>query len=412
MNRRVVVTGMGIVSPVGMSVGEVWDSLVHGRSGAGPITRFDVSKFSCQIAGEVKGFERYLDPTDRDLARCDPFTQYAVVAADMAVKDSDLDLDREKLDRIGVIVGSGIGGIGVIEKQKEVLMAKGPRRISPFLIPTLIVNMAGGMISMRHGLRGPNSSVVTACATGNHCIGDALNVIRRNEADVMLAGGSEAALTPLGFGGFCNMKALTTRNHEPEKASRPFDRARDGFLMSEGAAVLVLEELEHARKRGAGLLAEIVGYGMTADAYHMTQPAPDGRGAREAMHRALRNAEIPVEKVDYINAHGTATIVGDITETQAIKALFGDRAGHLPISSTKSMTGHLLGAAGAIESVVCIKTIVEGIIPPTINLDDPDPECDLDYIPNEAREVRVSVALNNSFGFGGQNAVLAFQRIC
>jgi 3-oxoacyl-[acyl-carrier-protein] synthase II len=411
MNRRVVVTGIGIVSPVGIGVNQVWDSLVHGKSGAGPITRFDASKFPCQIAGEVKGFEQYLDPSDRDLSRCDPFVQYAVVAAEMALKESGLDLGREDLDRIGVIVSSGIGGIGIIEAQKEVLLEKGPRRISPFLIPMLIINMAGGMISIRHGLRGPNTSVVTACATGNHSIGDAFNVIRRDEADVMVAGGSEAALTPLGFGGFCNMKALTTRNDEPERASRPFDRARDGFLMGEGAAVLVLEELEHARKRNAPVLAEVAGYGMTADAYHMTQPAPEGRGGREAMRRALRDARLHVEDVDYINAHGTATIVGDIAETQAIKALFGDHARRLAVSSTKSMTGHLLGAAGAVESAVCMKTIVEGIIPPTINLDDPDPECDLDYVPNEAREARVSVALNNSFGFGGQNAVLAYRRI-
>lgn len=411
MNRRVVVTGMGIVSPVGIGVQDVWDNLVHGKSGAGPITRFDVSEFPCRIAGEVKGFERYLDPSDRELSRSDLFVQYAVVAAHLALKESGLNLDQEDLDRVGVIVSSGIGGIGVIESQKEILMAKGPRRISPFLIPTLIINMAAGMISMRHGLRGPSTSVVTACASGSHSIGDALNVIRRDEADVVLAGGSEAALTPLGFGGFCNMKALTTRNDDPEGASRPFERTRDGFLMAEGATVLVVEEMEHARKRDARLLAELVGYGMTADAYHITQPAPEGRGGREAMRRALFDGQLPVENVDYINAHGTATIVGDIAETQAIKALFGDHARQLAVGSTKSMTGHLLGAAGALESAICVKTILEGIIPPTINLDEPDPECDLDYVPNQARETRVSVALNNSFGFGGQNAVLAFRRI-
>ena len=412
MNRRVVVTGMGVISPVGIGVDKAWDNLIHGKSGAGPITRFDVTKFSSKVAGEVKGFQEYLDPSDRELERCDPFVQYAVVAADMAIKHSGLELDREDATRVGVVVGSGIGGIGFMESQKEVLMEKGPRRISPFLIPMLIINMASGMVSMRFGLRGPSTSVVTACATGNHSIGDACNIIRRNEADVMITGGTEAALTPLGFGGFCNMKALTTkRNDDPEHASRPFEKTRDGFLMAEGAGVLVIEELEHARKRNATIFAEIVGYGASADAFHMSQPAPEGRGGQQAMQAAIKQAGLSIEDVDYINAHGTATPVGDIAECQAINVLFGHHAKKLPVSSTKSMSGHLLGAAGALESIVCIKTINEGIIPPTINVEEQDPECAIDCVPNTAREVKVSVALNNSFGFGGQNGVLAFRSI-
>ncbi len=409
MTRRVVVTGMGVISPVGIGTEQAWNNLIQGKSGAVAITRFDTQKFSSRIAGEVKGFEEYLDPSDREMARCDRYIQFAVVAAGMAIEESGLDLEKEDMERIGGMVGSGIGGIGTLEAQKEVLMEKGPRRISPFLIPMMIANMGSGMVSMRYGLRGPNTAVVTACATGNHCIGDALNVIRRDEADVMLAGGSEAAITPIGLSGFSNMKALTTRNDEPEKASRPFERNRDGFLIAEGAAVLVLEELERAKKRGASILAEVVGYGMSADAYHISQPAPGGRGGREAMQRALADGRLSLEDVDYINAHGTATPVGDIAETQAVKTLFGDHVRRLAVSSTKSMTGHLLGAAGAMESFVCVKAIAEGIIPPTINLDEPDPECDLDYVPHRAREARVGLALNNSFGFGGQNAVLAFR---
>ncbi|HPA46350.1 MAG TPA: beta-ketoacyl-ACP synthase II [bacterium] len=412
MKRRVVVTGLGVVSPVGIGIDAVWESLINGRSGAGPVTHFDATNYACRIAAEVKNLDQYLDPSDKDLARCDLFVQFALVAATLAVEHSGLELDKEDLDRFGSIVGSGIGGLQILETQKEILMEKGPRRVSPFLIPMMIGNMASGMISMRHGLRGPNTSVVTACATGNHCIGDALNVIRRDEADLMLAGGTEAAITPLGVSGFGNMKALATHyNDDPTHASRPFDKDRDGFLMGEGSAILVLEELEHARKRNANVYAEVVGYGMTADAFHMSQPAPEGRGGREAMRRALRDAEISPEDVDYINAHGTATPVGDVAEAQAINALFGEHAQKIAVSSTKSMTGHLLGAAGALESIVCAKTVSNGTIPPTINLDNQDPECRIDCVPNTAREAKVSVALNNSFGFGGQNCVLVFRKI-
>jgi len=412
MKRRVVVTGFGVVSPVGIGIDEVWESLINGRSGAGPITHFDASNYACRIAAEVKNLDPHLDPSDKELSRCDPFVRFALVAAKLALEHSGLELDKEDLDRFGSIVGSGIGGLQILETQKEILMEKGPRRVSPFLIPMMIGNMASGMISMRHGLRGPNTSVVTACATGNHCIGDAFNVIRRDEADLMVAGGTEAAITPLGLSGFGNMKALATHwNDDPTHASRPFDKDRDGFLMGEGSAILVLEELEHARKRNAVVYAEIVGYGMTADAFHVSQPAPEGRGGREAMRRALRDAGISPEKVDYINAHGTSTPVGDVAEAQAVNALFGEHAKKVAVSSTKSMTGHLLGAAGALESCVCVKTITEGIIPPTINLDNQDPECRIDCVPNTARKARVSVALNNSFGFGGQNCVLVFRKI-
>jgi 3-oxoacyl-[acyl-carrier-protein] synthase II len=412
MKRRVVVTGFGVVSPVGIGIDEVWESLINGRSGAGPVTHFDASNYACRIAAEVKNLDPHLDPSDKELSRCDPFVRFALVAAKLALEHSGLELDKEDLDRFGSIVGSGIGGLQILETQKEILMEKGPRRVSPFLIPMMIGNMASGMISMRHGLRGPNTSVVTACATGNHCIGDAFNVIRRDEADLMVAGGTEAAITPLGLSGFGNMKALATHwNDDPTHASRPFDKDRDGFLMGEGSAILVLEELEHARKRNAVVYAEIVGYGMTADAFHVSQPAPEGRGGREAMRRALRDAGISPEEVDYINAHGTSTPVGDVAEAQAVNALFGEHAKKVAVSSTKSMTGHLLGAAGALESCVCVKTITEGIIPPTINLDNQDPECRIDCVPNTARKARVSVALNNSFGFGGQNCVLVFRKI-
>ena len=412
MKRRVVVTGFGVVSPVGIGIDEVWESLINGRSGAGPVTHFDASNYACRIAAEVKNLDPHLDPSDKELSRCDPFVRFALVAAKLALEHSGLELDKEDLDRFGSIVGSGIGGLQILETQKEILMEKGPRRVSPFLIPMMIGNMASGMISMRHGLRGPNTSVVTACATGNHCIGDAFNVIRRDEADLMVAGGTEAAITPLGLSGFGNMRALATHwNDDPTHASRPFDKDRDGFLMGEGSAILVLEELEHARKRNAVVYAEIVGYGMTADAFHVSQPAPEGRGGREAMRRALRDAGISPEKVDYINAHGTSTPVGDVAEAQAVNALFGEHAKKVAVSSTKSMTGHLLGAAGALESCVCVKTITEGIIPPTINLDNQDPECRIDCVPNTARKARVSVALNNSFGFGGQNCVLVFRKI-
>ena len=410
MVRRVVVTGMGVISPVGNSVAEFWRSLIESRSGTARVTRFDISQFASQVAAEGKGFdpERCIDP--RDVKKMDLFTQYAVSAAVEAVESAGVGDGVVALERIGVLIGSGIGGIQTIEEQKEVLDAKGPRRISPFLIPKLIINMASGMVSMRYGFRGPNSAVVTACATGNHAIGDAMRIIQRDEADVMIAGGTEAALTPLGFGGFANMKALSTRNDDPEHASRPFELNRDGFVMGEGAGVVVLEELEYAKQRGASILCEIVGYGMSADAHHMTMPDPEGRGAGEAMRLALKSAAMNPDQLDYINAHGTSTPYNDKFETLAIKNVFGEHAKKLAVSSTKSMTGHLLGAAGAIEFVALVKTLQEGVIPPTINYETPDPECDLDYVPNTAREQRVNAGMSNSFGFGGHNAVLVCRR--
>lgn len=410
MSRRVVITGLGVISPVGNTVAEFWDSIRNGRSGTGKLSRFDVEKYNCTVAAEVKGFspEPVVEP--REIAKTDLFCQYALVAADEAVKHSGLNLESIDRDRAGVIIGSGIGGIQTLETQKEVLIAKGPRRISPHLIPMLIVNMASGLVSIRFGFHGPNTSVVTACATGNHSIGDAMRLIQHNEADVMLAGGTEAALTPLGFGGFCALRALTGHNDEPESASRPFDKTRDGFVMGEGAGVVVLEELEHAKKRGAAILAEIVGYGMSGDAHHITMPDPEGIGQKLAMRRALDDARVGLDEVDYINAHGTSTPYNDKFETLAIKSLFGDRAGKISISSTKSMTGHLLGAAGAIECVACVKAIQDGVIPPTINYREPDPDCDLDYTPNTARETQVQTTMSNSFGFGGHNAVLVLKK--
>ncbi len=410
MNRRVVVTGMGVVSPIGNTLEEFWASMLEGRSGTASLTKFDCEKFSSKVTAEVKDF----DPTQfieaKEIRKIDLFVQYALAASDMAIHNSGVNLDQANLERIGVLVGSGIGGIQTLENQKEVLEKKGPRRISPFLIPMLIINMASGMVSMRYGLQGPNTSVVTACATGNHSIGDAMRLIQNNKADIMIAGGSEASITPLGFGGFCSMKALSTRNDEPEKASRPFEKERDGFVMGEGSGVVVLEELEHAKSRGADIFGEVVGYGMTADAYHMTMPEPEGKGALKAMQLALEDAQINPEELHYINAHGTSTQYNDKFETQAIKSLLSSRAKEVPVSSTKSMTGHLLGAAGAIEFIAVLKALQEGVVPPTINYETPDPECDLDYVPNTARETPIKTALSNSFGFGGHNAVLAARR--
>lgn len=410
MTRRVVITGMGAVTPLGNTLDEYWSSLIQGRSGTGTLTRFSTVGFSSSVAAEVRGFdpEKYIEP--KEIRRMDLFVQYGIASSVMAVEQSGLEMERLDRDRCGVLIGSGIGGIQTIEQQKEVLDSKGPRRISPFLIPMLIINMASGVVSMRYGFRGPNTSVVTACATGNHAIGDAFNLIRRDEADIMIAGGSEAAITPLGYGGFCSLRALSTRNDEPEKASRPFDRTRDGFVMAEGSGSLVLEELEHARMRGAKILAEIIGYGMSADAYHVTMPEPEGRGAQLAMQRALKDGKMAPDELDYINAHGTSTEYNDKFETLAIKGVFGDHARKLAVSSTKSMTGHLLGAAGAVESIACVKALDEGIIPPTINYSEPDPECDLDYVPNTAREQKIRSAMTNSFGFGGHNAVLLFKK--
>ena len=411
--RRVVITGLGVVAPNGNNVGEYWENLVAGKGGAGRVTHFDTDGFSSQVACEVKNFkpEKYIDR--KALRRMDTFVQYALAGAVMAMEDAGLKVGQDDLDatRIGIIVGSGIGGIGVIEQQHALLLDKGPRRVTPLLIPMLISNMASGQLSIYFNAKGPNSCVVTACATAAHSIGDAYRVIERGDADVMIAGGTEAAITPLGFAGFCMMKALSTRNDDPEHASRPFDRERDGFVVGEGSGILILEEYDRAKKRGADIYAEIVGYGITADAYHITAPDPEGEGSTRAMKMAIEHAGLNPEDVDYINAHGTSTPLNDVAETIAIKKVFGDRAYKVAISSTKSMTGHLLGAAGGVESVAAVLTIRNGIIHPTINYEYPDPECDLDYVPNEARQADVKVVITNSFAFGGQNATLAFKRV-
>jgi 3-oxoacyl-[acyl-carrier-protein] synthase II len=409
--RRVVITGLGAVTPLGLDVATTWANLIAGKSGVSPITSWDASKYDCRFAAQVKGFEpRKHFFHEKDARRADRYAQLAMASAKEAVRHGGLDLQQLQLDRVGVLVGSGIGGLESLGHQDEILLTRGPGRVSPFMIPMMISNMAAGLISMEFGFAGPNFSVVTACATSNNCIGEAWRLIRDDEAEVILAGGSEAACVPLGIGGFAAMRALSTRNDEPERASRPFDRDRDGFVMGEGAGIVIVEELEHAKKRGATILAELTGYGMSADAYHMTSPAPGGIGAVKAMQHTLKRAGMPVDKIDYINAHGTSTPVGDATETVAIKTVFGAHAKKLAVSSTKSMTGHLLGAAGAAELIFCIKAIEQNILPPTINLDNPDPACDLDYVPNKAREARVDAAMSNSFGFGGHNATLLVQR--
>jgi 3-oxoacyl-[acyl-carrier-protein] synthase II len=405
--RRVVITGMGLVSPLGNDLKSFWDNLSNGRSGIGPITLFDVTQYDCRIAGEVKNFDPaawFNNP--RDARRSDRFTQLAVAAAKTALADSGLALPAANPDRIGVMVGSGIGGLKTMEDQHTILMNRGPSRISPFMIPMLISNMASGIISMEHGLQGPNYATVSACATSAHGIGEAWRMIREGDADAFVAGGSEAAIVPLGIGGFGAMKALSTRNDEPTRASRPFDKGRDGFVMGEGAGILVMEELEHAKARGANIYAEIAGYGLSADAYHMTTPLENGEGAQRCMRMALKKAGLNPEQVDYVNAHGTSTPVGDLCETRAVKAVFGQHAHHLSVSSTKSMTGHLLGAAGVVESIACIMAIQNSLVPPTINLENPEEECDLDFTPLTAKERKIRVAVNNSFGFGGHNATL------
>ena len=410
--RRVVITGLGLVSPVGVGVEESWSALVAGKSGAGPITLFDASTFPTRIAAEVKDFDaaRFMDR--KEVRRNDRFIHFALAAADMAMKDSGLDMSREDPERVGCIVGAGIGGLGTIEEEHAIYLQKGVRKIGPFFIPSLIINLAPGQISIRYGMKGPNFSPVSACATGNHSLGDAMIYIERGMADVILAGGCEATITPLGIGGFCAARALSERNDAPEKASRPFDRGRDGFLSGEGAGILVLEEYEHARKRGARIYAELAGYGVSADASHITAPAPEGEGGQRAMRMALRDAGVSPEQVGYVNTHGTSTPVGDVAECQAIDRVFGEHARKgLMVSSTKSMIGHLLGAAGGAEAVITVLAISRGVLPPTINVDDQDPECALDVIPNVAREVRVDCALSNSFGFGGTNAVLLFKRV-
>jgi len=409
--KRVVITGLGVISPVGNSKDESWASFCEGKNGVGRITKFDASGFTSQLAGEVKDFDasRFISPKGQ--RRMDKFVQFAVAASKMALEDAGLNLEEEDRARIGVITGSGIGGLKVIEDQHKILLERGPSRVSPFLIPMLIADMAPGQISILLGLTGPNLSISTACASASHALGEALMTLQQGRADVMLSGGTEACITPLGLGGFCSAKALSTRNDDPEHASRPFDLERDGFIMAEGAGILVLETLEHATARGAQVYCEIVGYGMTSDAYHMTAPDPEGKGATECVRLALEDAGISAQDVDYINAHGTSTKYNDKIETLSIKKVFGESAKTVAISSTKSMTGHLLGAAGGVEAAVCALAIKNGIIPPTTNYQTPDPECDLDYVPNEAREKKVRVALSNSFGFGGHNAALVFKKL-
>ena len=407
--RRVVVTGLGLVTPLGTGVEKTWKAICDGQSGVGRITKFDPADYTCQIAGEVRDFDPAAYIEKKEIKKMDTFIHFAVAASQMAVDDAGLKVTEENANRVGVYIGAGIGGLPAIEQYHSILLERGPDRVTPFFIPMVIINLASGQVAIRFGARGPNSCAVTACATGNHCIGDAFRIIQRGEADVMLAGGTEATITPLAVAGFAAAKALSRRNDEPTRASRPFDRDRDGFVLGEGAGVVVLEERETAIRRGARIYAELVGYAMTSDAYHITAPPDDAEGAVRCMELAITDAGVAKEEVSYINAHGTSTFA-DKVETQAIKKVFGDRAYRIPVSSTKSMTGHLLGAAGGIEAVFSILSIHRGIVPPTINQDHPDPECDLDYVPGRARPASVGLALSNSFGFGGVNACLLFKR--
>src|SRR5665213_423407 len=410
-NRRVVVTGLGVVSSLGHDAHVFWDNIVAGRCGIGPITSFDVSAFTTRIAAEIVDFDpRPSFPSPKEVRRADRFTQFATFAAHHALLDSKLDLEKTDRDLIGAFIGSGIGGLHTTEDQHKIYLAKGPGRLSPFMIPMLISNMGAGLFSMYFGLRGPTLATCSACATATHAIGEAWRTIKMGDAEIMFAGGSEAAIVPLGLGGFCAMRALSTRNDDPQHASRPFDRDRDGFVMGEGAGVVALEELEHAQARGARIYAEVVGYGNTSDAYHLTAPSPGGEGAARCMRMALRSAGLAPTDISYINAHGTSTPAGDIAETQAIKSVFGDHAKKLAVSSTKGATGHMLGAAGAVEMAACALAIKHGVIPPTINYQTPDPECDLDYVPNTAREMKVNAIVNNSFGFGGHNAAISAKK--
>jgi len=409
--RRVVVTGVGLVSPVGIGTEETWQALLAGRSGAGPITHFDASHHSTHFACEVKGFDPLAWLDKKDVKKADRFIQFAIAAADLAVKDAAFTVSPADAARTGVIVGSGIGGFATIEREHEALLKGGPRRISPFFIPASIVNLAAGWVSIRTGAKGPNSATCTACTSGAHAIGDSFRLIQHGDADVMICGGSEAAITPLGVGGFCAMRALSTRNDAPERASRPFDRERDGFVIGEGSGIVILEELEHARRRGAKVYCEVVGYGMSGDAYHISAPCEDGDGAIRVMRATLEDAGVAPEAVDYINVHGTSTPRGDAVEVVAAKAVFGEHARKLALSSTKSMTGHLLGAAGGLEAGLTALVIRDQVLPPTINLENPDPECDLDCVPNRARPAEVRYALSNSFGFGGTNGALLFRRL-
>jgi 3-oxoacyl-[acyl-carrier-protein] synthase II len=412
MARRVVVTGVGLVTPVAVGTEETWQGLLAGKSGIGPITHFDHSTFATHFAGEVKGFDPTRWMTSREAKQVDAFIQYAIAAAALAVEDSGLEIKGEFAERVGCFVGAGLGGVTTIETTCKTLWEKGPRHgISPFFVPMIIVNLAPGQISIRHGAKGPNVSQVSACSTGAHAIGDAFRAIERGDADAMICGGTEATVSPLGVGGFNSMRALSTRNDDPQRASRPFDRDRDGFVIAEGAGILILEELEHAKARGAKLYAEMRGYGLNADAHHITSPSPGGEGAQRCMKLALKDAKLTPADIGYINAHGTSTKINDATETFAIKQVFGDAARKLMVSSTKSMTGHMLGAAGGVETAICALVLSRGVVPPTINYTTPDPECDLDYVPNTAREVRIQHALTNSFGFGGTNACLILSRV-
>ena len=408
--RRVVVTGQGLVTPLGVGVEQTWKALCNGQSGIGRITRFDPAGYPSQIAGEVKGFDPAQFIEKKDIKKMDTFIQYAVGASRLAADDAGLKVTKDDADRVGVYIGAGIGGLPAIEHYHKVLLEKGPDRVSPFFIPMVIINLASGQVAIRLGARGPNSCAVTACATGNHCIGDALRIIQRGEADAMLAGGTESTITPLTVAGFSSARALSTRNDDPAHASRPFDRDRDGFVLGEGAGVLVLEEFERARRRGARIYCEVVGYAMTSDAYHITAPPDDGEGAIRCMELAIQDAGVSKDDIGYINAHATSTFA-DKVETEAIKQVFGERAYRIPVSSTKSMTGHLLGAAGGVEAAFCVLAIHDGLVPPTTNLEHPDPECDLDYVPGQARSATVKVAMSNSFGFGGVNACLLFKRV-
>ncbi len=411
MSRRVVVTGLGLLSPLGIGTEENWQGLTEGRNGAGAITRFDTSDFAVKIACEIKGFDPLNWFTPKEARKFDPFVHYAVAASEMALEASGLEITEENADRVGVVIGSGIGGFQTIEHNSRALIEKGPRRVSPFFIPGAIVNMGSGLISIRTGAKGPNMATVTACSTSAHAIGDATLYIRHGYADAIIAGGAEAAISPMPVAGFSTMRALSTRNDEPEKASRPWDRDRDGFVMGEGAGMVILEEYERARRRGAPILGEIVGFGMSGDAYHISAPSPDGDGAIRVMRAALNDAGLNPDQVDYVNAHGTSTPAGDPIEVVAVKEVFGEHSRKVLVASTKSMTGHLLGAAGAYEFGVALLSLTRGVVPPTINLDEPDPGDDLDHVPHTARETEVRVALSNSFGFGGTNACLVVGRV-
>jgi 3-oxoacyl-[acyl-carrier-protein] synthase II len=410
MDRRVVITGVGMVSPLGIGNRENWQALLQGRSGIGPITRFDAAEYPCRIAGEVKGFNPEDWVSKKDVKKMDLFIHYAMAAAEIAMKDAAFEVKPSEADRVGVYIGSGIGGLPSIERQHAILLREGPRRISPFFIIGLIVNMASGQVSIRYGAKGPNQAACTACATGTHAIGDAFEIIKRGDADVMIAGGCEGVIAPLCVGGFSAMRALSTRNDSPQTASRPFDAERDGFVISEGAGIVILEELGHAVRRHSGIYAEVAGYGVSGDAFHVSAPAEDGDGPVRVMRRAIEDAGLDPTAIDYVNAHGTSTPQGDAVETRAIKIVFGERSRRVAVSSTKSMTGHLLGGAGGLETGIVALVVREDVVPPTINYTTPDPDCDLDYVPNEARRMTVRYALNNSFGFGGTNAALILKK--